>query len=228
MPALDEWGAPAHIVDQSVKHSMGRCSDARARLISTGARLFHERGYTAVGVAEICDEAGLKKGSFYHFFESKLDLVLQAIDCYAHAYDEVMARAEEQGGSAREQLSHVLNGLYEMMRSRAEADGRMRGCPIGNLALELADRDETIREKIDGVFSRWRGAFAAIVKRGVDRGELVAVDPDKTAEILVAMVQGATLLAKTANDPAVVARLVDAALGVVPARVPAPAPMFAT
>jgi TetR/AcrR family transcriptional regulator, transcriptional repressor for nem operon len=207
---------------------MGRCSDARARLIATGARLFHERGYTAVGVAEICDEAGLKKGSFYHFFESKLDLVLQAIDCYAHAYEEVMARAEAQGGSAREQLANVLNGLYEMMRTRAEADGRMRGCPIGNLALELADRDETIRERIDGVFSRWRGSFTAILQGGVDRGEIVVADPVKTAEILVAMVQGATLLAKTANDPDVILRLIDAALGVVPARVPAPAPIYAT
>ncbi len=207
---------------------MGRCSDAKGRLISTGARLFHERGYTAVGVAEICDEAGLKKGSFYHFFESKLDLVLQAIDCYAHAYDEVMVRAEALGGSPRQQLEAVLRGLYEMMRARAEADGRMRGCPIGNLALELADRDESIREKIDGVFARWRGAFAAIVRRGIERGELVAVDPDKTAEILVAMVQGATLLAKTANDPEVVARLIDAALGVVPVRTPASTPLFAT
>jgi len=209
---------------------MGRCSDARARLIATGARLFHERGYTAVGVAEICDEAGLKKGSFYHFFESKLDLVLQAIDCYAHAYDEVMAKAEQPDGSARQQLEDMLRGFYEMVRSRAAEDGRMRGCPIGNLALELADRDETIRAKIDGVFARWRAGFATVLQRGVDRGELLVVDPAKTAEILVAMVQGATLLAKTANDPEVIARLIDAALGVVTVRVPAPAasPMLVT
>ncbi|MBL8945826.1 MAG: helix-turn-helix transcriptional regulator, partial [Myxococcales bacterium] len=62
---------------------MGRCSDARGRLVATAVALFRERGYTAVSVADICDAAGLKKGSFYHFYASKLDLALDAIDEYA-------------------------------------------------------------------------------------------------------------------------------------------------
>src|SRR5215470_5667014 len=114
---------------------MGRCSDARDRLIATAARLFSERGYTAVGVAEICDEAGLKKGSFYHFFETKLDLVLQALDCYARGYDEAIARGllcTER--CAREQLVEVLHAMHEMLSSHVCKDGKMRGCPIGNLA----------------------------------------------------------------------------------------------
>jgi TetR/AcrR family transcriptional repressor of nem operon len=204
---------------------MGRCSDAKERLIATGARLFHERGYTAVGVAEICEEAGLKKGSFYHFFESKLDLVLQAIDRYAHNYEELMARAVATDATAREQLGAMLRGLYEKHRAQATKDGTMRGCPIGNLALELADRDETIRAKIDSVFARWRESFEHLLRRGVERGEFAIDDPARCAEILIAMVQGATLLAKTANDPEVFARLAEAAIGIVPTRASAAEPL---
>src|SRR5262245_57710311 len=125
---------------------MGRCSDAKDRLIATASRLFLEQGYTAVGVAEICDEAGLKKGSFYHFFETKLDLVLEAIDCYARGYDEAIGRALVRTDKpAREQLVDVLHAVEGMLSVRRCGGGRICGCPIGNLALELAHREEAIR-----------------------------------------------------------------------------------
>jgi TetR/AcrR family transcriptional regulator, transcriptional repressor for nem operon len=53
---------------------MGRTSEARERLIGTAGDLWHRRSYTDVGVSEICETAGVQKGSFYHFFPSKQDL----------------------------------------------------------------------------------------------------------------------------------------------------------
>jgi TetR/AcrR family transcriptional repressor of nem operon len=201
---------------------MGRCSDARDRLLATGARLFSERGYTAVGVAEICEEAGLKKGSFYHFFETKLDLLLSAIDCYAHGYDDAIGHALARGDlTAREQLVEVLLAVHGMLSRHACRDGRIHGCPIGNLALELAHREEPLRRKIDEVFGRWRTAFETILRRGIERGEFQLADPARTAEMLVALVQGGMVLAKTANDVGVFARLVEASMALIG---PGPAP----
>ena len=59
---------------------MGRTSDARERLIGAAGDLWHRRSYTDVGVSEICETAGVQKGSFYHFFPSKQDLALAVID----------------------------------------------------------------------------------------------------------------------------------------------------
>ena len=59
---------------------MGRHSDARERLIEAAGELWHTRSYADVGVSEICDHAGVQKGSFYHFFSSKRDLALAVID----------------------------------------------------------------------------------------------------------------------------------------------------
>ena len=50
---------------------MGRTSTAKSRLIATAMQLMYVRGYTAVGVHEICTQASVHKGSFYHFFPSK-------------------------------------------------------------------------------------------------------------------------------------------------------------
>ena len=62
---------------------MGRMSDARDRILQAATDLIHDRGYAAVSVSDICSAAGLKKGSFYHFFPSKLELVLETIDQFA-------------------------------------------------------------------------------------------------------------------------------------------------
>ena len=59
---------------------MKRQSDTRERLITTGLALMHARGYNAVGVQDICTEAQVHKGSFYHYFPSKRDLAIAIID----------------------------------------------------------------------------------------------------------------------------------------------------
>ena len=192
---------------------MGRCSDARERLLDTGARLVHERGYTAVSVAEICEHAGLKKGSFYHFFRSKRDLVLAVIDRYADNYAALMRQCvQEPGLSSREQLQRVFRLMYESLLRSREDEGCMRGCPVGNLALEMADRDDLIREKLDTIFARWRCGLQRIVAQGRDRGELGVDDPAVAAEALVAHAQGAILLSKASNDPGVFDRLMNGVL----------------
>lgn len=191
---------------------MGRCSDARERLVATAVRLFRERGYTAVSVADICDAAALKKGSFYHFYASKLDLVLDAIDEYAKGYAELARLGMREGMSAPAQLRAMLGALQGTVSQRCAEDGCARGCPIGNLAMEMADREEAIRRKIAGVFDQLRGALEGIIARGVSAGELPTVDPRRAAESLVATIQGAMVLTKTANDPHVFERLMSAAI----------------
>ncbi|NUS86664.1 MAG: helix-turn-helix transcriptional regulator, partial [Streptomyces sp.] len=59
---------------------MGRTSDARERILSAARSLIETHGYSALGVAEICRTAGVPKGSFYYFFDSKESLALAVID----------------------------------------------------------------------------------------------------------------------------------------------------
>src|SRR5689334_17060156 len=59
---------------------MGRTSDARERLIEAATRRVWLESYGAVSVDDICDESGVKKGSFYHFFKSKDELIVAALD----------------------------------------------------------------------------------------------------------------------------------------------------
>ena len=74
---------------------MGRTSDARDRLIQAAKDLTYARGYTAVGIKDICEEAGVQKGSFYHFFPTKRDLLLAVIDAHVEWLQAIVAEAAQ-------------------------------------------------------------------------------------------------------------------------------------
>lgn len=194
---------------------MPRCSDARERLLCSAAKLVHERGYSAVSVSDICEDAGLKKGSFYHFFPSKRDLVLAVIDQFGEGQARAVQAALDPTLTAREQLRRMFAltavGLAESQR----CDGMVRGCPLGNLALEMSDRDEQIRQKLAGVMAQFEAAVAQVLRQGVEKGELDLADPDRAARAVIAYFEGAMMLAKTNNDAAVFEQLAPAALAIV-------------
>ncbi|NOX27932.1 MAG: TetR/AcrR family transcriptional regulator [Gammaproteobacteria bacterium] len=67
-------------------------SDTKQRLLETAKDLFMARGYNAVGTNEICLTAGVNKGTFYHFYKSKTDLALDALDSYGNEFCEAFER----------------------------------------------------------------------------------------------------------------------------------------
>ena len=65
---------------------MENTTDTRQRIIDVAKSRFHSRSYADVGVKEICDNARVQRGSFYHFFPSKRDLILAVIEEFAEEW----------------------------------------------------------------------------------------------------------------------------------------------
>src|ERR1700681_3835681 len=85
---------PALPVDADAAPAARAPLPTRDRMGRTAARLFLARSYQSVGVNEICAEARVQKGSFYHFFPSKGDLVIAVIDHHAAAMWELQDKYE--------------------------------------------------------------------------------------------------------------------------------------
>jgi TetR/AcrR family transcriptional repressor of nem operon len=160
---------------------MGRTSDARERLIDAAFRLWFTRSFADVGVNEICEEAGVRKGSFYHFFPSKTDLALAVID-------DIWGR-------------YRIERNYQFAVANKADTGHVWGCPIGNLAVELSTQDESVRARLNEFFGQWAGEFAGLLDEAVAVGDLPPHDTRAAGLSLLAYVQGMTVLAKTGNDP---------------------------
>ena len=166
---------------------MGRTSDAKERLIKSAIELIHARKYASVGVNELCENAGVKKGSFYHFSPSKIDLTSAALDEVANWYRRDIyepAFAKDLPPLARIQRYFQL--IYEYHVSLTEAAGRMAGCHFGNLAVEMSTQDEVIREKVKAMFESGVATFEEVLREAVAAGDLPAIDISLAAHALQA------------------------------------------
>lgn len=186
---------------------MGRTSDARERLIATAIELIRARSYEAVGVDALCNHAQVKKGSFYHFFPSKQDLMLAALDRYWDIMQErVFERAFLPGLPPLQRIEQAFRLVAQSQADTQRLKGQVTGCAIGNLASELSTQYPEIRQKLAGFFERMADYFQAALAEAAARGEWSG-DPPATAQSLVAFLYGSLMLAKTGNDAAMLERL---------------------
>lgn len=137
--------------------------------------------------------AGVTKGALYHHFGSK--------DQLGHAVvSEMIAGHVRAFGAGLEAADDPLLALREWCLSPPALPLRL-GCPLNNLAQELAPVDEAFRQRIERVFRDWRSSIAAAIERGRAQGDVrPEVDPEPMAAFVLAVVEGSVSLAKSAQD----------------------------
>ena len=171
---------------------------ARERIIRAGAAIMHGQGYAATGLKEILDAAGAPKGSFYHYFPSKEAFALAVIDHYEGMLAAIGRPAlVTEGLTCRERLALFVARYRE---SQAEG-GFRRGCPIGNLVLELAGQSEVLGRRLAVSLEGLTRFFRRLVAAGQADGEIEAsLDAAEAAGFLAGAWQGALLRMKAARD----------------------------
>jgi TetR/AcrR family transcriptional repressor of nem operon len=199
---------------------MIQAHDTKQRLIDTAQKLFYARSYEDVGVQEICREADVNKGSFYHFFPSKRDLTLAMLDASWKEFREtVLPAVFARDVPPLQRLERFLDMQYRHHKTLKEQTGRVLGCPYGNLAGEMSTQDEAIRERVVRIFRDLEAPIQEVLAEAVAAGDLPELDTRASAAAMVAYIEGLTLLAKTHNDPEVVKTLGPAMLKlIVPVR----------
>ena len=88
--------------------------------------------------------------------------------------------------------------------------GRVLGCPVDNLANEMASHDEPIRKRIDLIFRKTHDEVRHVLTEAERAGELPGVDLDATAQAMLAYFEGVMMMAKIQNDPEVLRQLLPA------------------
>src|SRR5262252_3192079 len=116
---------------------MGRVSDAKERLLDAAIKLVWRNSYGAVSVEDICEEAGVKKGSFYHFFPGKNELVAAAFrhlwETSRPEYDRIFSPSAPPIQRLRGFFAYILE---RQKRMHAES-GCVLGCPFSSIGTEL-------------------------------------------------------------------------------------------
>ena len=192
---------------------MGRTSTAKDRLIDSAIGLMHDRGYNAVGIMEICNKAGVKKGSFFHFFSSKRDLALTALDSQWQSVEEnVLKPAFHKDIPPLERIQRMFLDSYKYQCTNREEYGRMLGCPFGILAAEMSTQDEMLRQKVQFIFDGIARYFEDALIDVLQENPSLRLNPQIVSQTLIAYLEGSLLFAKAHNDTELFKTLADNAL----------------
>ena len=171
----------------------------RERVVEAAARLFRERGFEGVGVADLMKSAGLTHGGFYGQFNSKEHLMVEACG----------QAQEESDQKWRELLEHTpkkpLSAIASFYLSPQHRDNPGTGCVVAALSIDAARQGTPVR-----------AAFTEAVKRMV--AFLEQFVPGRSAKtrrrealVTYASMVGAIVLARTVNDTALSEEILEAA-----------------
>jgi AcrR family transcriptional regulator len=171
-----------------------RPDSARDRIIATAAELFHNNGYNATGIDQILKAARATKGSFHHHFGSKKEIALAVIkDIVAPKFNRRMIDPVVHAAQPLDAIRRVIRNL----RTQGSTDDLLTGCPINNLASELALQDRQIQGSLSVLFDRWQDEWTKALRSQSDlKAQTGFKSARQLALYIVAAIEGAQAMAK--------------------------------
>jgi TetR/AcrR family transcriptional repressor of nem operon len=171
--------------------------------------VFWSNGYHATSMPDLLKATGLSRGSLYTAFGDKRGIFLLALDRYI---EEALARFDAELDVKRSAIDGLRACLTGYVDRTTGVAGR-RGCLVVATAMELASQDPEIEKRL-GLF--FKGAETRLAKAltcaRAEGGLAAGIEPATAARILLSMVEGLRVIAKTGTDRAVWQETVDTML----------------
>jgi TetR/AcrR family transcriptional regulator, transcriptional repressor for nem operon len=183
--------------------------DTRQHILETGNRIISGKGFSSVGLNEILMAAGVPKGSFYHYFESKEQYGQALLEAFFASYlatiDELF-QAPDLSGRQR-----LIRYWQQWRQSQATGCDRQK-CLVVKLSAEVADLSDAMRITLRDGTDRVIGRIAGCIEMSLADGSLAALEPQATAQHLYQLWLGASLLAKLHRSNAPLDQAMDATM----------------
>jgi TetR/AcrR family transcriptional regulator, transcriptional repressor for nem operon len=168
--------------------------EVRSRLLSIGRDIVLEQGFNGSGVADITAAAGVPKGSFYNYFDSKEEFAGQILEAY---WLSIEARHGPILYDARVKPLVRITKFFHAVSGDHAQKGFALGCLIGNLSLELSNCSEETRKRLSSLIGRWEKALMECLQEAQQRGAFSQNrNASEVAAILVEAYEGAVMRGK--------------------------------
>jgi len=196
---------------------MGRVSNAKERLMEAVLELIWTGSYGNTTIDQICDKAGVKKGSFYYFFDSKADLAATAVEIDWRSRRAELDTIFSAALPPLERLQKYCQFSYRFQSDMKAKYGRVLGCPLFALGSEVCTQEDRLRRKIQDMLAVKCKYLESAIRDAHASGVIYAPDAQCKARMILAYYEGLLTQARIQNDVTVLretARGMFAMLGV--------------
>jgi TetR/AcrR family transcriptional repressor of nem operon len=183
---------------------MGRVSNARERLIEATIDLIWVDGYAAVTVDLICERASVKKGSFYHFFASKEDLVLAALDAHWANRKPHLDALFSASVPPLERFQTYFEDIYQRQLAHKKRCGQYLGCFYSAVGIGAPKQHPEIAKKVQSILVNYERYYESALTEAAAKGQVKIDDIPAKAKALFAFMEGVLSQARLQDDVQVV------------------------
>ena len=170
---------------------MARTVDVAARTVrreaflDTAQRLIQTKGYEQMSIQDVLDTLDTSRGAFYHYFDSKLELLEAVVERFADAalsaVDPILTDSKLP---ALGKLEKVFGGI-------ATFKAEQRELVLAIIEVWTSDGNALVREKFRRLAaSRLEPILSTVIRQGIEEGIITATSPEETARVLVYLMQG--------------------------------------
>lgn len=181
--------------------------ESKTKLLNAALHVIRAKGYSATRIEDICETAGLTKGSFFHHFDSKEELALAAADYWTEGSGVLFGSASYH--SVTSPIDRLL-AYIDLRRSLLQGDLADFTCLAGTMVQEIYDTHPELREACNRSISSHAATLVPDIEEAI---RLRGMNPDWSAESLAlyvqASIQGAFILAKAKHGSEIASACID-------------------
>ena len=185
---------------------MPKHTSTKEKLLETATQLIWQSNYSNVGVNEICQQAGVTKGSFYHYFETKADLFYEASE---HHWLGIKKELDALYSPTFTPLEHLENLLQFVIDKQGQANDEnsnpVSGCPFFTAGGQAGSGEERVREA-SRQMSEHAVKYNVALVRNLKAENLLKsdLDPNQIGRLINQFIQGLLIYGRVYSDLAVV------------------------
>jgi TetR/AcrR family transcriptional repressor of nem operon len=179
---------------------MGRVSDAKQRLMEAVLDLIWSGSYGSTTIDHICDKAGVKKGSFYYFFDSKAELAAEAFE---ESWKEKRIELDAIFSPTVPPLDRIrkyADFAFKFQSDIRQKYGRVLGCPHSSLGSEVCTQEDKLGKTIQKIMQLKQKYLESAIRDAHAAGLVESPDPVAKARMVLSYYEGVLTQARIQND----------------------------
>jgi AcrR family transcriptional regulator len=175
---------------------MGKAEQTRQYIIEKAAPIFNKKGIAGTTVDDVMSATGMAKGGIYGRFENRDEIANASVEYLLEQLGKRMKEIMSREKTAVRKLFAYMNDQLDPLNSYLEG-----GCPILNFSVEADDTDPVLKKRLSKAIETGQERIAAVVKQGVENGELSAnINAKDFALKMFSSIEGALMISRVSGN----------------------------